>query len=277
MFILKQRIKRVLYSCVGISFPNQLPNIRKTLVFNFLAFGMDGVRKKPVIIYGNTKIYKVGRIVINCEMKKGLLRIGQLDYKSQGETRFLNDGTIEINGPVAIGGCAIVENYGTIIFKGYNLISDGTSLLIRSKLTVGEETRVGFHSFIMDSDDHYTIDVERKVVSCNKKEISLGAYNWIANRTIIKKGVITPDYLIVASANALLTKDYTDKIPPYSVIGGAPARLLKTGIRRIYNPDNERWLKKYFLENPSENSIAIPVETEQELEDYCKQTSSYFS
>lgn len=277
MFVLKQRIKRVLYSCVGISFPNQLPNIRKTLVFNFLAFGMDGVRKKPVIIYGNTKIYKVGRIAINCEMKKGLLRIGQLDYKSQGETRFLNDGTIEINGPVKIEGCTIVENYGTIIFKGYNRISDGTSLLIRSKLTVGEETRVGFHSFIMDSDDHYTIDVERKVVSCNKKEISLGAYNWFANRTIIKKGVITPDYLIVASANALLTKDYTDKIPPYSVIGGAPARLLKTGIRRIYNPDNERWLKKYFLENPSENSIAIPVETEQELEDYCKHTSSYFS
>ena len=51
--------------------------------------------------------------------------------------------------------------------------------------------------------------------------------------------------MIVASANALLTKDYSE-LPPYSVVGGCPAKLLKTGIRRIYNEENESFLKDFF-------------------------------
>ena len=122
----------------------------------------------------------------------------------------------------------------------------------------------------MDSDDHFLVDVTTKEVIDNKKEIIIGKYNWIASRTVIKKGVKTPDYLIVASANALLTKDYTD-LPPYSVIGGCPAKLLKTGVRRVYNMEREALLIKYF-----KNSFESYDFKDIEIDDICLQKNNNF-
>lgn len=253
----------MLYSCFGLSVQDRTICVYKTFLFNFLAFGLNGVLKLPVYVYHNTKIYQIGKIVFHCPMKRGIFRIGQLDLKSQGTTKFKNAGIIEVWGPVKIEGCTILENDGVIEFHGVNRIADGSLIVIREKLVVGEQSRIGFQSFIMDSDDHYTIDVETKRVEKNKKGIFIGKYNWIASRTVVKKGVKTPDYLIVASANSLLTKDYTD-LPPYSVIGGTPAKLLKTGIRRIYNAENERFLNQYFR---MQNAFTI----KDDLEEYCLQ------
>lgn len=267
--IIKELVKRILYPLLGLSVPNQIPNVYKTTMFNFMAFGFNGILHFPIIIYGNTKIYKVGKIRLKCRMRRGLVKIGELDYKSHGETKFFNYGTIDIYGPVKIEGCSIIENTGSIIFMGNNRIADGCTLIIRSGLTIGKESRIGFHSMLMDSDDHYTINVANKVVGKNTLPIVLGAFNWIANSTIIKKGVKTPDYLIVASANALLTKDYTNDVPKYSVIGGAPAKLLKTGIRRIFNTQHEREIRDYFDKNPTSKTMSLDID-EDKIEDYCK-------
>ena len=266
-------IKNIVKLMFGLSIPNQKINIYKTLLFNFLAFGIKGVLKCPVYIYRNTKIYSVGKINIECTWERGMIRIGKLDLKSQGVTKFINRGEITIRGYVKIEGCTILENYGTIIFNGFNRIADGSFVLIREELTIGEHTRLGLHSFIMDSDDHYTIDIETKKVVRNTKPIILGKYNWVASHSYIKKGVITPDYLIVASANALLTKDYSD-LPPYSVIGGNPVRLLKSGIRRIYNKEEEKKIKKYFLNNSGENTFVY--EDTADIDKICLQRTPSF-
>lgn len=258
---------------LGLSIPNQKINIYKTLLFNFLAFGIKGALKCPVYIYRNTKIYSVGKINIECPWERGMIKIGKLDLKSQGVTKFLNKGNITVRGYVEIGGCTILENYGEIVFDGYNRIGDGSFILIREKFIVGEQIRLGFHCFVMDSDDHYTIDIETKKVARNTKPIILGKYNWIASHSYIKKGVITPDYLIVASANALLTKDYSD-LPPYSVIGGNPVRLLKSGIRRIYNKEEERNLKEYFREHVDEK--IYKYDDLDDVDRICTQNSSVF-
>ena len=75
----------------------------------------------------------------------------------------------------------------------------------------------------------------------------------------------------MASANALLTKDYTD-LPPYSVIGGCPAKLLKTGVRRVYNTEKERVLNNFFN---SENTNFVIEET-IDLEEFCAVTTRTF-
>lgn len=268
--MIKDKIKRLLYSLVGLSVPNQSLNIFKTLVFNFIAFGIKGIIYRPVFIYNNVKIYRVGRIIFHCPLKPGLLKIGYADLKSQGVTKFFNAGTIELYDSASIGGASIVENLGLIILKGMNYISDGCYIFIRKKLEIGVQSVIGFHSLIMDSDDHYTVNVENKQVSCNKKEIIIGNYNWIASHSYIKKGTKTPDYLIVASANALLTKDYTF-FPPYSVIGGVPVKLLKSGIRRIFNSSVERELEQFFKENPSESYYKI--DDVADLDEVCCETS----
>lgn len=265
-FYFKCFVNRIFFPIVGMSIRENPISIRKTLVFNYLAFGWKGIYKVPIFIYGNTNIYRVGKINIHCKMNRGLVRIGRLNFKSQGDTRFFNSGTINIYGPVKIEGASIFENYGKVSFYGNNVISDGSMVLIRSEFQMGIHSRLGFHGFIMDSDDHFTIDINTRKVYRNSKPIIIGAYNWFGNSTIIKKGVVTPDYLIVASTNALLTKDYTN-LPPYSVLGGMPAKVIKSGIRRVFNLHNESDIIKHFKNNPE--AMSFDIDSRVDLDKYC--------
>ena len=112
-----------------------------------------------------------------------------------------------------------MENNGTMVFKGYTQIGEGTLILIRDYLEIGRYTRIGFLSFFMDSDDHFTVNMENQKVARNKAPIIIGKYNWIANKTVIKKNTKIPDYTIVASSNTLLSKDYTEN-GEFCVLGG---------------------------------------------------------
>ena len=59
--MIKDKIKRLLFSLVGLSVPNQSLNVFKTLVFNFIAFGIKGIIYRPVFIYQ----YSVNSYVID--------------------------------------------------------------------------------------------------------------------------------------------------------------------------------------------------------------------
>jgi acetyltransferase-like isoleucine patch superfamily enzyme len=83
------------------------------------------------------------------------------------------------------------------------------------------------------------------MVSAIDGRVKIGAYNWIANRCTIQKGTVTPDDLVIASGS-LLNKDYTVAIPPYSMIGGRPAKLLRENLARVWNPHAEEALRKAF-------------------------------
>ena len=195
------------------------------------------------------------------------------NYIVNALTKFNNKGEIIIRGYVEIGGCCIIDNVGVIELDGANRIADGSQLFIREKLSLGKGAWVGFHGFIMDSDDHFTIDVELKKVANNKRPIKIGKGCWLGSSTFVKKGTILPDYTIVASANALLTKDYTG-IPPYTVLGGSPAKPLKSGIRRIELAKFERELKHYFKANPNEKYYQC--DENANIEELCTQEGADF-
>ena len=273
MRYLKDLAKRILFPLIGMSVPNQRMDLYKTMLVNFRLFGFKGVRSIPIIVYHNTQIYSLGEIVFTIPLSHGLLTIGKLDLKSQGVTKFNNKGKLIIHGYIEIGGCCIIDNVGTIELGGSNRISDGTQLIIRQRLVVGENTDIGFHSVIMDSDDHFTIDVDKKTIANNNKPISIGKSCWIGCSSFIKKGTVLPDYTIVASANALLTKDYTS-IPPFTVLGGAPAKPIKSGIRRIRLTEFERNLKVYFKGHPDE--ICYQCDKNVSVDRLCEQAGADF-
>lgn len=50
------------------------------------------------------------------------------------------------------------------------------------------------------------------------------------------KSAVTPDYTIVAS-NSLYNKHYN--FPQYSLIAGSPVKLIKTGIYRCFDKEEE--------------------------------------
>ena len=65
------------------------------------------------------------------------------------------------------------------------------------------------------------------------RPIIIGNNCWIGNRTTINPGTIIPDFTIVTS-NSLVNKDYSD-IDPYTLIGGLPCKVIKSGIVRVWD------------------------------------------
>ncbi|UCH36787.1 MAG: hypothetical protein JSV65_14285 [Armatimonadota bacterium] len=56
-----------------------------------------------------------------------------------------------------------------------------------------------------------------------EKDIVIGDHVWIGTCAFIREGVTIGDHAVIG-ANAVVTKD----VPPYTVVAGTPARVLRT-------------------------------------------------
>lgn len=237
----------------------QRVNLVKTIYYNFYLFPFRIAIKLPLFIFFGVKVYDIGSIVIEGEVKTGMFRLGKINRKSRTNTfKFINSGVIRIGGTVYLEAGIILENFGEIIFEGETQCGEDVTFLIREKLFVGKYTRIGFKCFFMDSDDHFMMNIMTGEVKKNKKGIGIGSNCWIGNSTVIKKGVILPDYTIVAS-NSLLLKDYTGIISSHSIIGGTPAKFLVNGYRRIYNRKEEARLNNLFGNRRELSAVKIDL------------------
>ncbi len=128
-------------------------------------------------------------------------------------------------GEVVVGNCQFYSGVRMEVAKGAKLsIGKGTyinrnTVIIAHKLVeIGRKCAISWDVVIMDSDMHYTtpdgIEDNRPVI--------IEDFVWIGCRSIILKGVRIGKGAIVA-AGAIVTKD----VPPYTVVGGVPARVLR--------------------------------------------------
>lgn len=97
-----------------------------------------------------------------------------------------------------------------------------------NEITIGNDVLLASRVYISDhshgASDYHDIDVppsERKVVSKGPVIIEDGV--WIGEGACILPGVRIGRHAIVG-ANAVVTRD----VPPYTIVGGVPARTLKT-------------------------------------------------
>lgn len=99
-----------------------------------------------------------------------------------------------------------------------------------NQIIIGDNCLTGKWVTISDN-DHGTTSIDdlrirpqdRKVVS--KGGIIIGKNVWIGDKATILGGVSIGDGAVIA-ANAVVTKD----VPPYSVVGGIPAKVIKSNI-----------------------------------------------
>jgi acetyltransferase-like isoleucine patch superfamily enzyme len=179
-------------------------------------------------------------------------------YRSQGSTRLRIDGTLIFKGTanfIKSAQISVFEN-ARLTFGADSLVSENVIIVCQYKITFGKCLRLTYQSNVFDSDFHYSINLEHNTIAPKVAEINIGDYNWIGNRTTIKKGVKTPAYTIVAASYSLLTKDYTKIIPEYSIIGGMPAKLMKTGFARTWKDEYDQ-IKRYdaFYEKNGYDSL----------------------
>lgn len=110
---------------------------------------------------------------------------------------------------------------GAVIELGTNVfINFGSSIVSSNRISIGDDCLIGTHTMVMDCDFH---KVEDKSWDTTGYPVTIEDRVWLANRCIVLKGVRIGHDAVVA-AGAVVTRD----VPPRTVVGGNPARVLRT-------------------------------------------------
>lgn len=222
----------------------------KTIYFNFKKFPFSIAKKLPVFFYGKVKFQDIsGEIIINAQIRKGMIGFGQpyeMNTVHNGIAEIMLAGKLICNGHVQFGKDYFIYVKKNAILEMGNMSSIASSgkIICTNSVTFGNYARIGSESQVIDTNFHQMIDV----LTNKKLEISapikMGDYNFISNRVTILSKSITPNYCTIAS-NSLCTKDYST-LGENILIGGVPAKLLKTNISRDWEGEKENmgiWLK----------------------------------
>lgn len=232
----------------GIHFYRKV-NWLKTLYFNFTKFPFEIAKELPVYFYGSVKLKSIkGEIVINAPIKRGMIGFGQpyeIITRSKRTAEFNLDGKMIFNGHVQFGidyFIHVAEN-ATLEMGHMASLGNNGKIICYDKITFGKFARIGFESQIMDSTFHQMIDTGSGEKLPMTAPVSIGNYNYFGHRISVMPNTVTPDYCTVAS-NSVCNNEYTSN-GENSLIGGIPAKLLKTNISRDWageQADMEKWL-----------------------------------
>lgn len=102
---------------------------------------------------------------------------------------------------------------------GKNTFVNGVRIAAKSTIVIGDNCTLAPEVIIMDSDFH---DISNHDEEGEAKPIIIENNVWIATRCVILKGVTIGEGAVVATG-AVVTKD----VPPYSIVGGVPAKFIK--------------------------------------------------
>ena len=122
------------------------------------------------------------------------------------------------------------------------------------KIDIGQNVLTSWNVQIMDSNFHYLIDNNGKTKDCTR-EVAIGDNAWIGNQTTINKESVLPNYAIVGSGS-FVNKDFS-QYGESIIIGGMPAKFIKSGYRRLIDRKTQQSLDKYFSNNPQESEYSI--------------------
>ena len=238
-----------------------------TVYLNLRSFPLRHALKMPVFVYGWPKLFSLlGSMECTGICKMGMVKFNFTDYGGPDHpgmgTALNNWGKIVFSGPCEISsGIKInVFRFGTLELGSGCRIMPNSIVSVWSLVHIGTNTRVAHRSQIMDSNYHYIADIEKKYVRRRDVPVYIGDSVWICNSATISAGAKIPSYSIVAS-HSLVNKDLSE-VPEGSIIGGTPAKLLKTNSRRVFNPKLEQNISKYFKENPESSVFQLDADFE---------------
>jgi maltose O-acetyltransferase len=103
---------------------------------------------------------------------------------------------------------------------GENTFINGAMITATRKVNIGSNVKIGPFSIIIDSDFH---DTKNHLKDEEGLPITIHDNVWITTRVTILKGVTIGQGAVVATG-AVVVKD----VPPYSVVAGVPAKVIKT-------------------------------------------------
>lgn len=106
-----------------------------------------------------------------------------------------------------------------ITFDEQIFINSGCRFQDQGGIHIGEGSFIG-HNVVLATVNHALEPSKNRKNSYHP--ISIGKHVWIGSNATVLPGVTIGDWAVVA-AGAVVTKD----VPPYAVVGGVPAKVLK--------------------------------------------------
>lgn len=240
-------------------------NLLKTLYLNFRCLPFKQAIHFPILCYGPMRIKLLAGKITLRDIRKGILKIGVdcAGYRTKGVTTLtlLPESNFEIEGNVIIcqGASILLGRKAILTMKDNSTLGDDAEIICKRRISIGYMTDITWQCQVTDYGSHLVMDCETGWVSTIYREVEIGDYCWIGNRTTVQLGTRLPNRTIVAS-NSLLNKNYTAMgLQSYSLIGGQPAKLLKTGVMRIYDRQKESELSSYFSDWETNETTYVEI------------------
>ncbi len=172
-------------------------------------------------------IKKSARVEFNDE---GFLVLGTERSSFKGWARhtklyMLDNSRLIVNGVNQIGRGSLVWllEGGQLEIGGGGFTAGLNMLIAKESIKIGKNCQIAFGTTISDHDFHKTYS--KSVQNPETAPVVIGDGVWIGMNATILKGVNIGDGAIVA-AGALVTSD----VPERAMVGGVPAKVIKTGI-----------------------------------------------
>lgn len=119
----------------------------------------------------------------------------------------------------AYGGPLNLLEIGNNTYIGMNCILNGYS----AKLKIGNNVSLAQNvNLMVDSGPNASSNMQ-KIYPIVKNEIMIGDHSWIGASAIIMPGVTLGQFCVVAAGSFVV-----NSFPDYSIIGGTPAKLIRT-------------------------------------------------
>lgn len=228
----------------------------KTLRVNFALLPFSQAIKLPIVVIGRLKIASLsGQVKFECPARFGLVLIGKTVDNMPIElntSQLLVKGTLIFKGRCIIGRSAnvVVWPHGEMYLGHCVRIGSGVLLKCNCKITIADCTRITSGCFVMDTNVHAIKDIVTGRVKRIAKPIEIGKCCWLTMNTSVTAGAKIPDYSI-STRNAVLNRDYTESGEIGCLLAGSPARVLRSGIQRVFDLREEAKIARYFHENPN--------------------------
>lgn len=126
--------------------------------------------------------------------------------------------------------CTVNNGVGDVLIGRYTLV--GISSVLIGPVSIGDNVIIAQNVVISGLNHEYTdIKVPIRKQKVNTSRITIDDDCWIGANAVITAGVRIGKHSVVG-AGAVVTKD----VPPYSVIVGNPAKIIKT-----YDFNSRKW------------------------------------
>lgn len=191
-----------------------------------------------MLVVGMCKFRRFGKLYVHSSSKilctSNIKTVGNLSIDRRCYIDALSTDGITFGNNVSIGKCTCIECSGTLKDIGKGLVvGDNVGLGTHGFFGCAGGIEIGsntiFGNYVsLHSENHNFADttVPIRLQGVNRKGIKIGEDCWIGAKATILDGTILGKGCIVAAGAVV-----RGEIPPYSIVGGVPAKILKSRLK----------------------------------------------